>query len=180
MYFWAGSRPLRGVGQREAPDRIVALFGPVVSLDALDEGLQDLVRTHMIYSPTKADMIEANHPNACNLCHTDRPIDWTLGRLKNWYGKTYDEAKLAASYMDRTRPVALGWLKGTHGAAADSLRVEAISDTEHFDRRMAMVQNLKKALQDSWRQLKDRPTAELLEARFEKLIQYGKFREAEA
>src|SRR5204863_2052429 len=35
----------------------------------------------------------------------------------------------------------------------------------------AMVQKLNKALQDSWRQLKDRPTAELLEARFEKLIQ---------
>lgn len=43
----------------------------------------------------------------------------------------------------------------------------------------AMVQNLKKALQDSWRQLKDRPVSELLEARFEKLIDYGKFREAQ-
>jgi acetyl-CoA carboxylase carboxyl transferase subunit alpha len=43
----------------------------------------------------------------------------------------------------------------------------------------AMVQNLKKALQDSWRQLKDRPVGELLEARFEKLIDYGKFREAQ-
>src|SRR5688572_24789145 len=44
----------------------------------------------------------------------------------------------------------------------------------------AAVQNLKKALQDSWRQLRDRPVNELLEARFEKLIDYGKFREAEA
>src|SRR5688572_12417525 len=43
-----------------------------------------------------------------------------------------------------------------------------------------MVQNLKKALQDSWRQLRDRPVNELLEARFERLIDYGKFREAEA
>src|SRR5687767_4753925 len=34
----------------------------------------------------------------------------------------------------------------------------------------AAVQNLKKALQDSWRQLRDRPVNELLEARFEKLI----------
>ena len=44
----------------------------------------------------------------------------------------------------------------------------------------AMMQNLKKALQDSWRQLRDRPVNELLEARFEKLITYGKFREAQA
>ena len=44
----------------------------------------------------------------------------------------------------------------------------------------AMIQSLKKALQDSWRQLRDRPVNELLETRFEKLIDYGKFREAEA
>ena len=43
----------------------------------------------------------------------------------------------------------------------------------------AMMQNLKKALQESWRQLKDKPIDELLEARFEKLIGYGKFKEAE-
>ena len=44
----------------------------------------------------------------------------------------------------------------------------------------AMMQSLKKALQESWRQLKDKPLNELLEARFERLIGYGKFREAEA
>jgi predicted CXXCH cytochrome family protein len=76
----------------------------------LNEGIQDVVRTHMIYSPTRADMIEANHPNACNLCHTDRPIEWTLGTLKEWYGATYDERKIAANYPDRARPVAVGWL----------------------------------------------------------------------
>ena len=43
----------------------------------------------------------------------------------------------------------------------------------------AMMQNMKKALQESWRQLRDRPLSELLEARFEKLIGYGKFKEAE-
>jgi acetyl-CoA carboxylase carboxyl transferase subunit alpha len=44
----------------------------------------------------------------------------------------------------------------------------------------AMMQSLKKALHDSWRQLKDKPVKELLEARFEKLIGYGKFKEAAA
>jgi acetyl-CoA carboxylase carboxyl transferase subunit alpha len=43
----------------------------------------------------------------------------------------------------------------------------------------AMVQGLRKALQETWRQLKDKPIDELLEARFEKLIGHGKFREAE-
>ena len=41
----------------------------------------------------------------------------------------------------------------------------------------AMMQALKKALQESWRQLRERPVNELLEKRFEKLINYGKFKE---
>jgi predicted CXXCH cytochrome family protein len=98
----------------------------------INEGLQDVVRTHMIYSPTRADMIEANHPNACNLCHVDRPIDWTLGHLKRWYGHSYDEGKIAAHSPDRTRPAALGWLKSDNPAvrlvAADAL-------TRNGDRR---------------------------------------------
>jgi acetyl-CoA carboxylase carboxyl transferase subunit alpha len=44
----------------------------------------------------------------------------------------------------------------------------------------ATMQSLKKALQDSWRQLRDKPLNELLETRFEKLISYGKFKEVEA
>jgi predicted CXXCH cytochrome family protein len=76
----------------------------------INEGLEDLVRTHTIFSPTQAAMIEANQPNACNLCHTDRPIDWTLGYLKDWYGRTYDENKIAKHYRHRDGPVAVNWL----------------------------------------------------------------------
>jgi len=43
----------------------------------------------------------------------------------------------------------------------------------------ATMQSVKKALQDTWRQLKDTPLDKLLEARFEKLIGYGKFKEVE-
>ncbi len=43
----------------------------------------------------------------------------------------------------------------------------------------AMMQNLRKALQESWRQLKEMPLDGLLESRFEKLIGYGKFKEVE-
>src|SRR3954471_15215273 len=44
----------------------------------------------------------------------------------------------------------------------------------------AMIQSLKKALQESWRQLKEKPIADLTQTRFEKLMAYGKFKEAEA
>jgi len=80
----------------------------------INEGIEDVVRTHTIFNPTEPRMIEANQPNACNLCHLDKPIDWTLDRLREWYGKTYDFAKLAANYPDRQAPAALGWLKSRH------------------------------------------------------------------
>jgi acetyl-CoA carboxylase carboxyl transferase subunit alpha len=41
----------------------------------------------------------------------------------------------------------------------------------------AMMQNVKKALQDSWRQLKDIPLDELLERRFDRLVGHGRFKE---
>src|SRR5262249_30902570 len=54
-----------------------------------------------------------------------RPIDWTLDYLKRWYRRSYEEGKIAAHYPDRTRPVALGWLKSDNPAvrlvAADAL-----------------------------------------------------------
>ncbi len=41
----------------------------------------------------------------------------------------------------------------------------------------AMMQLMKKALTDTWRQLRDKSVDELLAARFEKLVSYGKFKE---
>ena len=43
----------------------------------------------------------------------------------------------------------------------------------------AMMQSLKKALQESWRQVRETPLETLLESRFEKLVGYGKFKEIE-
>jgi len=44
----------------------------------------------------------------------------------------------------------------------------------------AMMQSLKKALQESWRQLRDLPLEKLAEARFARLMDYGQFKEAES
>ena len=77
----------------------------------INEGLQDIVRTHLIYSPNESTMIEANEPNACNLCHTDKPIAWTLKYLEEWYGSTYNKKSVDFSYPQKDRPVAVGWLK---------------------------------------------------------------------
>ena len=77
----------------------------------LNEGLQDVVRTHTITSPTEWRMIESNEPNACNMCHTEKPIDWTLSHLKDWFEANYDERKLTENYPQRDGAVAIGWLK---------------------------------------------------------------------
>jgi acetyl-CoA carboxylase carboxyl transferase subunit alpha len=44
----------------------------------------------------------------------------------------------------------------------------------------AMMALMKKALADSWRQLRDKTLDELLAARFERLVSYGKFKEVES
>jgi predicted CXXCH cytochrome family protein len=129
----------------------------------VNEGLQDVVRTHMIYSPTRADMIEANQPNACNLCHTGQPIDWTLGRLKEWYGKTFDEQKIAANYPNRAGPVAAGWL------ASDNASVRLVgADALARTRDARALPRLFDALDDPYlmnRQFATRRLQEMLNVR---------------
>jgi hypothetical protein len=85
----------------------------------VNEGLDTVVRTHTISSPSKAVIIENNGPNACNLCHVERPIDWTLGYLRDWYGRNYRESAIARNYRPRQEPVGRIWLK--HGFRATRL-----------------------------------------------------------
>lgn len=91
----------------------------------INEGLQEVVRTHTIFSPTNRAMIESNQMNACNQCHVDKPIDWTLAYLNDWYQASYDGTKISKSYPDRNLPATINWLRGSNEAvrlvAADSL-----------------------------------------------------------
>lgn len=99
----------------------------------ITEGLQEMVRTHRIFSPTDRQMIEGNQPNACNLCHLEKPIDWTIGHLRDWFGQghRYDERKLTVNYPNRRGSVALGWLQSAHHptrlVAAEFLSRDAVS-----------------------------------------------------
>lgn len=95
----------------------------------LNEGMEHVVRTHMIYSPTEPKMIEAGQPNACNLCHVDRPLEWTLGFLAQWYGASFSEA-LTRKQRQRRVPMGLAWLRHAEpsvrlAGAAALLRAEA-------------------------------------------------------
>lgn len=100
----------------------------------INEGLQDVVRTHTIYSPTEPEMVEAGHANACNLCHLDQPIDWTLKHLKDWYGADFFDSRISQNYPDRSDPVGRVWLTHEH----ESVRVIAADAASRRDARWAL------------------------------------------
>jgi len=54
-------------------------------------GLFTAMRSHRIDSPSAAVSHETGRPNACNLCHLDRTLEWTARRLAEWYGAPVPE-----------------------------------------------------------------------------------------
>jgi predicted CXXCH cytochrome family protein len=120
----------------------------------INEGLQDMVRSHTIFSPTNPAMIEANEANACNLCHVEKPIDWTLKYLDQWYTANFDEDAIDRNYPARSDSVALDWLRSDNEAvrltAADALfrnrakwaledLIEALDDPFMTNRQFARI-----------------------------------------
>jgi hypothetical protein len=68
-------------------------------------GLLKTIRSHQISSPSVQATLDAGRPNACNLCHLDKTLQWTSGYLKTWYGIPEpsslgeDEQSVAASLL---------------------------------------------------------------------------------
>lgn len=48
-------------------------------------GVLSAIRAHQITSPKVADELATGRPNACNLCHLDRPLAWTAEKLSQWH-----------------------------------------------------------------------------------------------
>ena len=44
------------------------------------------IRIHRIKSPEVLPVEHANQPNACNLCHLDKSLDWTSNWMQEWFG----------------------------------------------------------------------------------------------
>ena len=68
-------------------------------------GLFTAMRSHRIDIPSAAVSHETGRPNACNLCHLDRTLEWTSRRLAEWYGAP--EAEL--DERDRSVSAAMRW-----------------------------------------------------------------------
>lgn len=75
------------------------------------QGLSDVIRTHRISSPTDARMLELGAPNACNLCHLDRSLGWTLDELERGWGRALTLDDSWRRYYDGLdQPVGRAWL----------------------------------------------------------------------
>ncbi len=62
-------------------------------------GLDTVVRSHRISKPIDWRMIKTASPNACNLCHLDQPISWTLSELdKGWNVRPPPHARVESWY----------------------------------------------------------------------------------
>ncbi len=78
-------------------------------------GIDRVVRTHRISSPGDPAMMSAAAPNACNLCHLDRSIAWTVDELRRGYEIALDPRGWSA-YGDLERPVGEVWMESKEPA----------------------------------------------------------------
>ncbi|MCA9176623.1 MAG: ammonia-forming cytochrome c nitrite reductase subunit c552 [Planctomycetales bacterium] len=75
------------------------------------QGLDNVIRTHHISSPTDRKMLDVGAPNACNLCHLDQSIQWTVDELNaGWHTGIRLSDKAEQAYGELDRPLGEAWL----------------------------------------------------------------------
>lgn len=74
-------------------------------------GIDSFVRSHRISSPTDPRMFAVGAPNACNLCHLDRSIRWTVDELRRGWGVNVAPlSDFRQAYGEVDNAVGLAWL----------------------------------------------------------------------
>jgi len=54
-------------------------------------GVLKAIRSHQVSSPSVTVSKATGRPNACNLCHLDKTLEWTAEHLERWYGQRKPE-----------------------------------------------------------------------------------------
>ena len=110
-------------------------------------GLLTTIRSHTIGSPSATETVRFGRPNACNLCHLDKTLEWTADRLEAWY----DIPAPPLDPIQRSVAASLVWLlqgdAGLRAIAAQSMGwapAQAVSGTSW------MVPHLGEALGDPY------------------------------
>jgi hypothetical protein len=111
-------------------------------------GIDRYVRTHRISSPTHPGLLADGAPNACNLCHLDRPIEWTIDELDRGWETGLARAlprSFAKAYGGRETAVGEAWL----AAKSPAIRLIATQAYARNPRLAAFVRlQLEKGLTD--------------------------------
>ncbi len=76
------------------------------------QGLDDLIRTHRITNPVEVSMVSEGSANACNLCHLDKSLRWTLKELEKGWGTRIEPQSNWKNYSQLDEPVGDYWLNG--------------------------------------------------------------------
>ena len=73
------------------------------------------MRSHQISNPSVKATLQTGRPNACNLCHLDKSLEWTGQNLFAWYKIPLEDLTLE----DKTIAASILWaLKGDAGQRA--------------------------------------------------------------
>ncbi len=72
-------------------------------------GLLRAIRNHRIDSPSVRTSASGNRPNACNLCHLNHSLGWTMQYMSRWYG---EPAVALEAAQESISAAALGMVKG--------------------------------------------------------------------
>jgi formate-dependent nitrite reductase cytochrome c552 subunit len=81
-------------------------------------GLLKTIRSHQISSPSVTSTLDTGRPNSCNLCHLDKTLAWTAGRLQEWYGITPPADSRMADEDRNVAASLVSLLKGDAGQRA--------------------------------------------------------------
>ncbi|HHH26900.1 MAG TPA: hypothetical protein ENK57_00910 [Polyangiaceae bacterium] len=104
-------------------------------------GLNGMVRTHRIGSPSHPAMLGSEQPNACNLCHLDQPLSWTLTELKK--GWNVDITLPETSDASMGTPLGKRWLSHAEGVvrqvAADAYARSPVTSMDRATRLAAIL-----------------------------------------
>ncbi len=110
-------------------------------------GLLKTIRSHTISNPSAAETVDAGRPNACNLCHLDKTLEWTADALGRWYGTQ----KPALEEDDRTTAASVLWmLRGDAGQRAIAAQAMAWPPAQHASGTAWMPPHLATLLDDPY------------------------------
>jgi hypothetical protein len=111
-------------------------------------GLLKTIRSHTISSPSVAESVDVGRPNACNLCHLDKTLEWTGEALSRMYGQPPAPSLTEA---DRSIAASLLWLlRGDAGQRAIAAQAMAWGPAQRASGTDWMAPHLASLLDDPY------------------------------